>query len=179
MQVIPRSFYGFYNIVFRFGIECARRLIENDYRRILREHARYLHALTLTAGEILAALCQLISVAAVALHDILVELRIARRHYHFEILYGIIPHFYIVCYGILKKDDILIHYGKRAGKYASVYLRNGLAVKKYFTAPRLIKPRYELESVDLPHPEGPTKATRLPGRSVMLKFSISGSARRE
>ena len=33
-----------------------------------------------------------------------------------------------------------------------------------------------LEIVDFPHPEAPTKATRSPGRRVILKSSISGLA---
>ena len=63
---------GAHHVVFRFRIQRARRLVQKDDRGVLRKHAGDLHALALPAGEVLAALGQLILIAALALHYILV-----------------------------------------------------------------------------------------------------------
>ena len=170
MQVMPRFFM---ELTTSYSVLASSALVASssiDYRGILRQHARYLHALPLAARKVLAALGQLILIAALALHDILVQLRVARRHDHLKVLYGGIPHFYIVGDGILEKDYVLIHYGQRAGEHAAVYFVYAACRRKVSRRSRAYKgPEISLDSVDLPQPEAPTNATRLPVLSVRLK----------
>lgn len=57
--------------------------------------------------------------------------------------YRIVPHFYIVCNGIFKQSDFLIHNGKRTRKHVAIHFGERFSVVKNFPVPRLIQPRHE------------------------------------
>ena len=135
---------GLDHLVFGLGIKCRGCLVKDDDGGILCKHTRNFHSLTLTAREILAALGNLVVITAVTLHNALVELCVARRHNHFKVLDGAIPHFYVVGNRVLEKNNILVNDRKRSCKHASVNLCHWLAVKENFSTPRLIKSRNEL-----------------------------------
>ena len=135
---------GLYDLIFGLGIKCTCCLVKDDDRGILCKHSRDFDSLTLTAREILTALGKLVVIAAVTLHNVLVELCVPRRHNHFKVLDGAIPHFDVVGNRVLEKNNILVNDRKRSCKHASVNLCHWLAVKEDFTTPRLIKSRNEL-----------------------------------
>ena len=67
------------------------------------------------------------------------DLRVPRRKDDFEVLDGVIPHFDVVCDGVVKEDDVLIHHGDAAGENGAVDPGDGLAVKEDLAAPWLIE----------------------------------------
>ncbi|CDC62702.1 unknown [Clostridium sp. CAG:448] len=96
------------------------------------------------------------------------QLRIPGSHDHLEVLNGIVPHFDVVRNGIFKKNDVLIHNGKRSRKHATVNRRQRLAVKEDFPAPGQIKTGYELCNRGLSAPGSTHKrhtAARLQGHA--------------
>ena len=135
---------GLDHLIFGLGIKCRGCFVKDDDRGILCKHSRNFDSLTLTAREILTALGKLVVIAAVTLHNVLVELRIARRHNHFKVLDRAIPHFDVVGNRVFEKNNILVNDRKRSCKHASVYLCHWLTVKENFSTPRLIKSRNKL-----------------------------------
>ena len=55
-------------------------------------------------------------------HNIIVKLCIPCSQDHFKIFDGIVPHFNIVRYGVLKQDNVLIYNSQGTGKHIPVYL---------------------------------------------------------
>ena len=55
-------------------------------------------------------------------HNIIVKLCIPCSQDHFKIFDGIVPHFNIVRYGVLKQDNVLIYHSQGAGRHIPVYL---------------------------------------------------------
>ena len=107
------------------------------------------------------------------------QLGIPRRHDHLEVLDGVIPHFYVVCDGVLKENDILIHHGERASKHAAVDLRDRFSVKQDLTAPRLIKAGDQLGDRGLSAARSADKRHAVPGleREVEIPDQRLGQAR--
>ena len=51
-SALGELFKGLLNEIFTFVVKCARCLVENEYGRIFKEHARDGDSLLLTAGEL-------------------------------------------------------------------------------------------------------------------------------
>ena len=114
MQVMPRALTGVDDIALGPRVQRACRFVHDDDRRVLREHARDLHALALAAGKVVAALADPVLVAAFALHDVLVQLRVARGPYHLKIVDRVVPQADIAGDGVLKKGYLLVDDGQQS-----------------------------------------------------------------
>ena len=74
----------------------------------------------------------------------MVNLRVARRQDNLEILDRLVPHAYVVRYGVLEQDDVLVHDGHRTREHAAVNVCNGNAVEQDLAFPGLVQPGYDL-----------------------------------
>ena len=125
-----------HKIKFCLCIQCAGGLVHNDESRILCQ-------LTLSTGKVLSVFGQLALIAAGALQNIVMYLRIPCSKDHLIICNSFVPHFYIVGDRVLKQHDILIDHCDRACKHAAVNVCGRLSVKQQLTLPGLIQSRYQ------------------------------------
>ena len=140
----PPAVDGFHHIEFRFGIQRAGGLIQDDDRRILRKRTGDFQPLPLSAGKVFPVFDQLSLVASRPLHNILMDLRVPGSADHFRILYGGIPHPDIVGNGIFKQNDLLFYHGNRSRKDRARDFPDRFPVKQDLAGPRLIKARDQL-----------------------------------
>ena len=90
--------------------------------------------------------------------------------------HGRVPQREVVARGALEQEDVLIDIGERIGEHLRRNLRQRPAVDSESRPPRLVQAADQPPSVDLPLPEAPTSATRMPGSSVEGEPSISGGS---
>ena len=83
---------GIHYFIFRPSIKGGGSFVKNDYSGILRQDPCDLHSLSLSSGEIIAAFSHPVFIPAFSLYDVAVDMGIPCCHYHFKVLYGLIPH---------------------------------------------------------------------------------------
>ena len=145
------------------GVKCGGGLVHDEDGWVLRQHAGDLHALELPAGKVLAALQHPVLIAAVALHDILVQHGVPGGQDHLVILNGAVPHLDVVGDAVPEQSDVLIHHRQRAGEHVAVDLGDGLAIKEDLAAPGLVQAGNQLGQRGLAAARAPHEGDLLPG----------------
>ena len=135
---------GVDDLVLRLRVQGGRRLVHDADGRILGEGAGDFEPLALAAGQVAAAVQQLVRKAALARVDVVENVRVARGQDDLEILDAVVPHLDIVGNGVLKQRDVLINDAHRAGKHVAVDFVQRYAPKGDGAAPGLIQARNQL-----------------------------------
>ncbi len=130
---------GFDDLILSPGVQGTGGLVHNADCGILRKGAGDFEPLALSAGEVPAAVQQLVEEAALTGDDIVVDAGVPGSEGDLEVLNGIVPHLDILADSVLKEGNILVDDADRAGEHIPVDILQRHAVEGNGAAPGTVE----------------------------------------
>lgn len=127
-------------------------------------------SLALASGEILPALLKDESISLRTGDDLLVNLRRLAGRHHLRLRNPRIPHGDVVGHGVLKKNNLLIHYAQGLRQCPRRICLPRLSIQKDLPLPGSIQPRDQLGQRRFPAPRRAHKGHTSPGLYVHGKI---------